>query len=143
MVTIENLEALDPLVMKHIERQIAERKLTTADDGLTGLGFTRAAMKRAAMYFARFISCEDRHAESAGRAFGFTWMVSERETFQRIMTAISSPTAKGREAEVVEAMMRGASVEEALAKRDSVPVTESGNVVALHPQRVASTTAND
>jgi len=143
MITIDNLEALDPLVMRHIERQIAERQIASPDDAIGGLEFTRAAMLRAALYFRRFISNEDRHVDSAGQAFGFAWMLAEREALRRVMTAITSPGARGREAEVVQALMNGASITEAVAKRESAPVTKSGGVVAFPSRRVTSTATNE
>lgn len=105
MITIESLEALDPLVMRHIERQIAERQIASPSDAVADLDFARAAMLRAAHYFRRNISHEDRHVESAGQAFGFAWMIAERDAFQRIAAAISSPSARGREAEIIQTLI--------------------------------------
>ncbi|MFC3074182.1 hypothetical protein [Shinella pollutisoli] len=136
-IAADDLEELAPLMMAHIERQIAERRIT--GDAVTGLSFTRAAMMRAALYFRRFVSSDDEHAEGAGQAFGLTWMLAERETMQRVMTAISSPAAKGREADVIATLMKGASIEEALAMTNSAPaalVTQEGRVVAFPARRV-------
>ncbi|MGB6078060.1 MAG: hypothetical protein WBF99_01225 [Xanthobacteraceae bacterium] len=145
---IDALKKLSPLLLSFVDRLIDAAKASAATEGrryveVDGTGLTLAAIRRAAHFFVLNISANPTDVDKAGPAFAHAWSLGETETMRRVMTAISSPEAKGREIEVVQAMMRGASIDEALAKRDTAPVAQSGSVVTFHSRGVASTSKDE
>ena len=141
---IEDLEALQPLLHDAIVRASEAAIDAGAEDIMKAvaadLGMSRAAMLRAHIHFKTKISAAEEHVEGAGVAFTLAWCAAEKETFRRVMAAITSPGAKGHEAEIVAALMRGDSVADAVAARQpqqsAEPVTREGNVVTLRPRGV-------
>jgi hypothetical protein len=115
---IQELRNLSPILINYIEREARQRSMKAGDDPFAGLGLTRAAMMRGGLHFHHHVSGDPADIENgAGNAFILSWMLAERETFRRIMAAISTPAARGREAEVVKALMGGASIDDALRPR--------------------------
>lgn len=141
---LDECRTLSPLMHQHLVRLIEDirAKQGPTDVGnraKAALGVTPGAFSRAGLYFTRHVSSADADIENgAANAFLLSWCLGEREAMRMIMAAITSPGAKGREVEVVEALMKGASIEEALAKRDSAPITQSGSVVAFPPRGVTT-----
>jgi hypothetical protein len=140
---IPGLTELSPMMQRHVVRLIEAVKASAANLCLRSIGLhtalTPGAIMRAAVFFRVNISSADEDVDEAGTAFVGAWCLAEREALRRAMVAITSPGAKGREIEVVQALMDGASITEAVAKRDSAPVTENGSVVAFPSRRVTST----
>ncbi len=61
--------------------------------------------------------------------------MAERETLRRAVAAISKPDAKGREVEILQALLEDGRVDDAV-KQTAPLVTATGNVVTLPRKRV-------
>ncbi len=134
--------ALAPLMSAHTEREIseaiAEARAEGRDHVVIDIGLNPGSMRRAGIYFSQHVSGDEADiATGASEAFVQAWSLGEREAYRRMMVALSSPEAKGREIDVLAALMNGVGVIDALAGNRPAPVTQAGNVVALRPQRVA------
>ena len=131
------LGALAPPMREHIVREIraavAEAQAAGLSQTIVDIGVNRSSMLRAVIYFRQNVSSDEADIDNgAGEAFLHAWCLGEREAYRRTMAAISSPEAKGREVDVVAAIMQGASIEEALQHTE--PAAAKTNVVALRPQ---------
>lgn len=136
------LAALAPLMSEHIKREIsaavAEAQAEGRSHAVVDIGLTDGAQKRASLYFRREVSSDEADIENgAGGAFIKAWCLGEREAMRRVMVALSMPEAKGREVEVLAALMGGASIIEALRRPEPPqiePAAEGSNVIALPRQ---------
>lgn len=143
---IEDFRKLAPLMDAHMTRLLDFQMKKAHAEGRNvaevDIGLSHGALARAGLFFAAHVQQTAADVDDAGIAFAYAWTQGEREAMRRCMAAISSPAARGRETEVIAALMKGASVEEALAGSNSAPaapVTEEGRVVAFPPRRVTDT----
>lgn len=116
------LAALAPLMSEHTEREISEAIAAARAEGrdhtIVDIGLNPGSMRRASIYFRQSISSDEAAIHSgASEAFVQAWSLGEREAYRRVMVALSSPEAKGRETEVLAALMNGADIIHALAGR--------------------------
>lgn len=114
------LAALAPLMSEHTEREISDAIAQARAEGrnhaVVDIGLNPGSMRRASLYFRQNVSSDEADIHSgASEAFVQTWALGEREAYRRMMVALSSPEAKGREVDVLAALMGGASVIHALA----------------------------
>lgn len=104
--------------------------------------FQRASIRRGLSAFLRHAGTADDVETDAGHAFVTVYALAERELLTSLLGALSTPAAKGRELEIIQAMRNGARIDEALAtagkgekkgdeKRQDIP---AGNVIALRPR---------
>jgi len=140
---IEDFRKLAPLMDKFMTRLLDRlmRKARAAGSNVAevDIGLSHGALKRAGLFFTANVQQDEADADDACIAFAYAWSLGEREAMRRVMAAISSLAAQGREADVVAALMKGASIEEALARTNSAPaapVTQEGRVVAFPARRV-------
>src|SRR5690606_14697872 len=102
--------------------------------------FPQTSVSRAVEFFARYASSDiDDATGPAGHAFVTTWAIAERALLTNLIGVLSSPPAKGRELEIVQAMREGATLHEALATAKKSPEAPKpnpdSNVIPLRPRR--------
>ncbi len=138
--TVE-LAALIPLVDDHFahefERAVAAAREADATRPTLDVGLNEGSMGRATIYFRQHISSGSAEIEKdAHWAFTLSWALGEREAYRRMMVALSTPSAKGREVEVLQALMNGSGIIEALAgRRPKERALAESNVIALRRER--------
>ncbi|WP_416797305.1 hypothetical protein [Ciceribacter azotifigens] len=140
---IEDFRKLAPLMdgymTRLLDRLMQKARAAGSNVAEVDIGLSHGALKRAGLFFVGNVQQNEADMDDAGLAFAYAWSHGEREAMRRCMAAISSPAAKGREADVIAALMKGASIEEALARTNSepaAPVTETARVVAFPARRV-------
>lgn len=139
MSIVDDLKALQSPMYRHVLDQFQK----AMDAGLTSeaeiqreTGFMECVTSRATYYFYEFVSRDPADVKSgAAHGFVYAWCMAERETLRRAVAAISKPDAKGREVQILQALLEGASIETAV-KPAPEPVADGSNVVALRPKRV-------
>lgn len=112
--------------------------------GLDPAVFEGAAPIRAANFYAAHIARpDDPDAHARGIGFSFAWTLAERDLLTRLAAVLSSPQAKGRELDIVNALRGGARFDDALrgARRAQAPghgaqeaERTGGNVVPIRPR---------
>jgi len=138
---IESLRKLAPLIEAFITRELEKQQVAAGVPPGTPVAFqtgiSAGALRRAGEFFVQNISSDEADLAAPCIAFVHAWAPAENMTFRRVMAAISSPAAKGREVEVLAALMQGASIAEALASMQPAPSTdpETSNVVPLRNPR--------
>lgn len=118
------------------EREIAQ----AMEEGRAGLdigtvlGITREAMERGALDLS--VLAGPTPADAPGgpaMAYAMSFARGEAAALRRAMAAISAPSAKGREVEILAAMIR-----ETIPQPTPQPVTNSSNIVTLRAAEVTN-----
>lgn len=100
--------------------------------------FHRASIRRGLSAFLRHAGTADDVETDAGHAFVTVYALAERELLTSLLGALSTPAAKGRELEIIQAMRNGARIDEALALTASsvkVKDTEAATSNIIHLPR--------
>ncbi|URQ75404.1 MAG: hypothetical protein NBV76_01040 [Candidatus Ochrobactrum gambitense] len=142
MTIVDDLKALQPTIYQHALDEFQK----AMDAGLTSeaeiqqeTGFMDRVTSRATYYFYEFVSRDPADFKSgAAHGFAYAWCMAERETLLRAVAAISKPEAKGREVEILQALLEDSRVDDA-AKAAPRAVTETSNVVAFSRKNVPKT----
>lgn len=115
-MTIDDLDQLSPMIHDAMVRTITSLAEQAQADGRSiNVGLNRGAIIRAGVYFKQRISSDEHHIDSgAAEAFAHAWALGEAAALRRAAMAITSAKANGREVDVVAALLRGASIDEAL-----------------------------
>lgn len=139
MRIVDDLKALQPTIYQHAldEFQKAmDAGLTSEADIQRATGFMDRVASRAAYYFYEFVSRDPADVKSgAAHGFVYAWCMAERETLRRAVVAISKPDAKGREVEILQALLDDNRADDAV-KQAAPPVTTTSNVVTFQRKRV-------
>jgi hypothetical protein len=111
----------------------------TAEDVLAALGVDLTAVGHGAVEFARLFGT-DPSLEPAGTAFAFAFALGHAAGIRRAAMAASAPDARGREAELFRLLLKGLSIDVALARlvasrQGSEAEQANSNVIAIRPAR--------
>lgn len=132
-------DALEKVIARHVEAAIAEGRDADLVAMLASIGVSWQAMERGGQDYAALAGPEAPDAAGTPMmAYGVAFARGERAALQRAAAAITAPGAKGREAEILAALLKGASVADATrsSTQGAQDVTMRAKVVTLHPRGV-------
>lgn len=132
-------DALERALERHVEAALAEGRDADLLAMLASIGVTWEGVERGGRdYEALAGPVASGVSGTPLFAFGIAYARGEAAALRRAAAALSSPGAKGREAEIIAALMRGASVADAArsSTQSAQDVTTRAKVVTLHPRGV-------